>query len=77
MDQVRHKAEVLEVYADKGLAAVKFYCSYKRGDRIECVVMRGLEPLELGTRGWVTYTSRGASGWEWVFSPFKDSSAVA
>lgn len=71
----RHKAEVIEVYENGLKAAVKFYCSVKRGERIECVVKRGITPnFALGMTGMVDY-GRCLSGYEWTFTPNKEFTA--
>lgn len=75
----RHRAEVIEIY-DNGLkAAVKFYCNFKRGERIECVNHNGTagnpntmqSPFHIGQTGMVDFV-RGIQGWNWVFIPSKN-----
>jgi hypothetical protein len=66
MTQHRHKATVIEL--EPSGAAVQF-----TSGRIEFVIRRGIAPpFVVGQRGWATYV-RGLNGYEWSFTPFKDT----
>lgn len=74
----RHRAEVIEIY-DNGLkAAVKFYCNFKRGERIECINYNGTAgnpsqiqpPFHIGQKGMVDFV-RSINGYHWIFEANK------
>lgn len=65
------KGQVIEVYPSEGKAAVRF--SWRGRERVECVRLAvGPEAaaLEVGERGWITYTTTTSCGL-WGFTPFK------
>lgn len=77
----KHRAEVIEIYENGLKAAVKFYCNYKRGERIECVNHNGTEgnpnktqvPFHIGQKGWVKYSmTLTLNGSMWSFEPYEN-----
>lgn len=68
MKRYRHHGEVIELYPDQGLAAIRF-----KSGRVECVRRLGsfVPDFFIGQTGWIEYVKTPSGFDEWSFNPHK------